>query len=121
MILTKNSLTSYTHRMTYVFLYFVGIAFIWWTYRVGWMEALKKIVSVIIPSALIILFNVKAGRLLFRSPVVGIISILPMAIFIYRGSLPLVAVFNNWIDNKANHFAEAQSIVDAEVISKEDG
>ena len=84
--------------MTYFVLYIAGIASIWWVYRVGWTEALKTILSVLIPSILIILFNVKAGRLLFRSPVVGIISIFPTVIFIYRGSLPLVAGINNWID-----------------------
>ncbi|AAQ00575.1 MULTISPECIES: membrane protein [Prochlorococcus] len=106
--------------MTYVVLYIAGIICIWWTYRVGWREAFKKILSILIPSALIILFNVKAGRLLFRSPIVGIISILPTAILIYRGSLPLVNGFNNWIDRKANNFTESQDVVDAEVISKED-
>ena len=106
--------------MTYVMLYIAAIVCIWWIYRVGWQEALKKILSVLIPSALIILFNVKAGRLLFRSPVVGIISILPTAIFMYRGSLPLVAAINSWIDKRANEFVESQSVVDAEVISKED-
>ncbi len=106
--------------MAYVVLYVAGIACIWWVYRVGWREALKNILSVLIPSALIILFNVKAGRLLFKSPLVGIISILPTAIFIYRGSLPLVAVINSWIDRKTNDFVESQDVVDAEVISKED-
>ena len=106
--------------MTYLFLYIAVIVCIWWVYRVGWQDALKKILSVLIPSALIILFNVKAGRLLFRSPVVGIISILPTAIFIYRGSLPLVARINSWIDTKAHDFVESQDVVDAEVISKED-
>ena len=106
--------------MTYVTLYITGVVCIWWVYRVGWQEALKKILTVLIPSALIILFNVKAGRLLFRSPVVGIISILPTVIFIYRGSLPLVAGINSWIDRKANDFAESQETIDAEVISKED-
>ncbi|WP_036900404.1 MULTISPECIES: hypothetical protein [Prochlorococcus] len=106
--------------MTYVVLYIASIACIWWAYRVGWQQALKKMLTILIPSALIIIFNVKAGRLLFRSPVVGIISILPTAIFIYRGSLPLVAVINSWIDRKANEFVESQDTVDAEVISKED-
>ena len=106
--------------MTYVILYVACIVCIWWVYRVGLKEALKKILSVLIPSALIILFNVKAGRLLFRSPVVGIISILPTAIFIYRGSLPLVAGINSWIDRKTNDFVESQNVVEAEVISKED-
>ena len=106
--------------MTYVALYIAGIACIWWAYRIGWQESLKKILSVLIPSALIIVFNVKAGRLLFRSPVVGVISILPTAIFIYRGSLPLVAAINNWIDRNANDSESSQDVVDAEVISKED-
>ncbi len=86
----------------------------------GWQEAIKKVISIVIPSILIILFNVKAGRLLFRSPIVGVISILPTAIFIYRGTLPLVARINNWIDKKANDFVESHDVVDAEVLSKED-
>ena len=106
--------------MTYLVLYIAGIVCIWWIYRVGWQEALKKILSVLIPSALIILFNVRAGRLLFRNPVVGVISILPTAILIYQGSLPLVAGINSWIDRKANDFVESQETIDAEVISKED-
>ena len=71
--------------MTYLFLYVVGIILVWWTYRVGWLEALKTVVKVIVPSALIILFNIKAGRLLFKSPVVGLLSALPTSIFIFRG------------------------------------
>ena len=106
--------------MTYLFLYIVGIASIWWVYRVGWTEALKTILSVLIPSILIILFNVKAGRLIFKNPVVGIISVLPMAFFIYRGSKPLVFGLNNWIDRKRNEFSDSRNIVDAEVISKEE-
>ena len=106
--------------MTYVVLYITAIVCIWWIYRVGWQDALKKMLSVLIPSALIILFNMKAGKLLFRSPVVGIISILPTAIFIYRGSLPLVDGINSWIDRKATDFVESQETIDAEVISKED-
>ena len=106
--------------MTYVVLYIASIICIWWIYRIGWLEAIKKILSVIIPSALIILFNLKAGRFLFRSPFVGIISILPTTIVIYRGSLPLVAGINSWIDRKANDFVQYKDIVDAEVISKED-
>ena len=106
--------------MSYLFLYIASIVCVWWIYRVGWQEGIKKILSVLIPSTLIILFNIKAGRLVFRSPVVGIISILPTAIFIYRGSLPLVDVMNSWIDRKANDFVESKNVVDAEVISKED-
>ena len=106
--------------MSYLVLYVAGLISIWWIYRVGWLEALKTIVAVLIPSILIILFNVKAGRLLFRNPIFGIISVLPTAIFIYRGSHPLVMGINNWIDRKNNDFVEMQDVVDTEVISKED-
>ncbi len=106
--------------MTYFLLYFFGIASIWWVYRVGWSEAIKTIISVLIPSLLIILFNVKAGRLIFKNPAVGIISVLPTAIFIYRGSKPLVFSINNWIDRKRNEFVESKEVVDAEVVSKEE-
>ena len=106
--------------MTYLVLYFAGIASIWWIYRVGWTEALKTIFSVLIPSILIIFFNVKAGRLIFKNPAVGIISTLPTAFFIYSWSKPLVFGINNWIDRKRNEFVETRDIVDAEVISKEE-
>ena len=106
--------------MTYLVLYIAGIASIWWVYRVGWTEALKTILSVLIPSLLIILFNVKAGRLIFKNPAVGIISVLPTAFFIYRGSKPLVFGINSWIDRERNEFVDSQDVVDAEVISKEE-
>ena len=106
--------------MTYLILYIAGIASIWWAYRVGWSEALKTILSILIPSLLIILFNVKAGRLIFKNPTVGIISVLPTAIFIYRGSKPLVFGINSWIDRKRNEFVDSKEVVDAEVVSKEE-
>ena len=106
--------------MTYFVLYISGITAIWWVYRVGWTEALKIIISVLIPSILIILFNVKAGRLIFKNPAVGIISVLPTAFFIYRGSKPIVFGINSWIDKKRNEFVDSQNIVDTEVISKEE-
>ena len=106
--------------MAYFVLYIFGIASIWWVYRVGWTEALKTIVSVLIPSLLIILFNVKAGRLIFKNPTVGIISVLPTAIFIYRGSKPLVFGINSWIDRKRSDFVHSKEVVDAEVVSKEE-
>ena len=106
--------------MTYFILYFFGIGLIWWVYRVGWTEAIKTILSVLIPSVLIILFNVKAGRIIFKNPAVGIISILPTAIFIYRGSKPLVFRINNWIDRKRDDIVDSQQVVDAKVVSKED-
>ena len=106
--------------MTYFILYFFGIASIWWVYRVGWSEALKTILCVLIPSLLIILFNVKAGRLIFKNPMVGIISVLPTAILIYRGSKPLVVGINSWIDRKRNEFVDSKEVVDAEVVSKEE-
>ena len=106
--------------MTYFILYFFGIASIWWVYRVGWIEALKTILSILIPSLLFILFNVKAGRLIFKNPMVGIISVLPAAIIIYRGSKPLVFGINSWIDRKRNEFVDSKEVVDAEVVSKEE-
>jgi len=106
--------------MSYIVLYIAGIASIWWIYRVGWIEATKSILSVLIPSILIILFNVKAGRLIFKSPLIGILSVLPTAFFIYRGSKPLVFGINSWIDRKRNEFVDSQVVVDAEVISKEE-
>tara|TARA_Y100001968_G_scaffold260724_1_gene248384 strand:+ start:3933 stop:4256 length:324 start_codon:yes stop_codon:yes gene_type:complete len=106
--------------MTYFILYFAGIASIWWVYRVGWTEALKTIISILIPSFLIILFNIKAGRLIFKNPVVGIITVLPTAIFIYQGSKPLVFGVNGWLDRKRNEFVDSKEVVDAEVVSKEE-
>mgnify|MGYP001269304415 CR=1 FL=1 len=106
--------------MMYIILYISVIASIWWVYKVGWTEAIKTILSVLIPSILIILFNVKAGRLIFRNPAVGIISVFPTAFFIYRSSKPIVFGINNWIDRKRNEFVDSQEVVDAEVISKEE-
>ena len=106
--------------MTYLVLYIAGIASIWWVYRAGWSEAIKTILSVLIPSLLIILFNIKAGRLIFKNPTVGIISVLPTAVFIYRGSKPLVFGINSWIDKKGNEFVNSKEVVDAEVVSKEE-
>ena len=96
--------------MTYLFLYVVGVILIWWTYRVGWFEALKTVVKVIVTSVLIILFNIKAGRLLFKSPLVGLLSALPTSIFIFRGSLPLVSYINNWIEKKINKYDDSEVI-----------
>tara|TARA_Y100001968_G_C19426246_1_gene754528 strand:- start:32 stop:355 length:324 start_codon:yes stop_codon:yes gene_type:complete len=106
--------------MIYLFLYVVAIASFWWISRVGWLEALKTMVKILIPSTLIILFNLKAGRLLFRNPIVGIISVLPTAVFIFKLSEPLVVSINSWIDKKKNDFFDMEDVVEAEVISKED-
>ena len=106
--------------MTYIFLYILVIASIWWIYRVGWTEAIKTGISILIPSILIILFNIKAGRLIFKSPIVGIISVLPTAFVIFRGSAPLANGLNSWIERKNNEFIDEQDVVDAEVISKEE-
>ncbi|WP_320668098.1 hypothetical protein [Prochlorococcus sp. MIT 1307] len=106
--------------MTYLALYVAGIAFIWWVFRDGWAEPLKTILSVLIPLALIILFNARAGRLLFRNPIVGIISVLPTAVFIFKASQPIVVGINSWIDKKNIDFVEMKDVVDAEVISKEE-
>ena len=105
--------------MTYLFLYIVGITLIWWIYRVGWLEALKTVVKVIVPSALIILFKIQAGRLLFKSPVVGLLSALPTSIFIFRGSLPLVSYINNWIEKKINNYDDSE-VIDADSVPLDD-
>jgi len=106
--------------MTYLFLYVTGIVLIWWVYRVGWIEALKTVIKVLIPSILIILFNIKAGRLLFKNPLVGLLSALPTSIFIYRGSLPFVASINNWIDNKRTKDEESNDVIDTDSIPIDD-
>ena len=105
--------------MTYLFLYIFGIILMWWIYRVGWLEALKTVVKVIVPSALIILFNIKAGRLLFKSPVVGLFSALPTSIFIFRGSAPLVSFINNWIENKINKYDDSE-VIDSDSVPLDD-
>ena len=105
--------------MTYLFLYLICLILIWWTYRVGWLEALKTVVKVIVPTVLIILFNVKAGRLLFKSPIVGLLSALPTSIFIFRGSLPLVSYINNWINNKINKYHDSE-VIDTDSVPLDD-
>ena len=116
---TRLIVNYYTIFMTYLFLYIVGVILIWWIYRVGWLEALKTVVKVIVPSALIILFNIKAGRLLFKSPVVGLLSALPTSIFIFRGSLPLVSYINNWIENKINKYDDSE-VIDTDSVPLDD-
>ena len=106
--------------MTYLFLYVVGIALILWIYRVGWIEAFKTVIKVLIPSTLIILFNIRAGRLLFRNPLVGLFSALPTSIFIYRASLPVVASINNWIDSKSKKYEESKDVIDTDSITIDD-
>ena len=96
--------------MTYLFIYVIGIILIWWIYRVGWLEALKTVIKVLVPSFFIILFNIKGGRLLFKSPIVGLLSVLPTSIFIYRGSLPLVSFINNWLEKKRSEDYESEVI-----------
>tara|TARA_Y100000766_G_C18574624_1_gene444159 strand:+ start:95 stop:415 length:321 start_codon:yes stop_codon:yes gene_type:complete len=100
--------------MVYVFLYIIGLLLIWYVYKVGWLAALKTVISIIVPSFLIILFNAKAGRLLFKSPVIGIVSALPTSIFIFRGSKPLVTLINNWIETKFNFIDSQKEVIDTE-------
>ena len=106
--------------MTYLFLYIICLILIWYVYSVGWSIAIKTVVSVIIPSFLIILFNLKAGRLLFKSPILGIVSALPTSIFIYKGSKPLVSLIHNWIDSKFNDNAVAKDFIDTESFPVDD-
>ncbi len=106
--------------MTYLFLYICGILLIWWTYRVGWIEALKTVIKILVPSLLIILLNIKAGRLIFKSPIFGLLSSIPTSVFIYRGSLPLVALINNWIERKTSKFVDSQEVIDTDSIPLDD-
>lgn len=103
--------------MTYLFLYFLGLALIWYTYREGWINALKMITKVLVPSFLIILFNLKAGRLIFRNPIIGIISSLPTAIFIFKASQPLISIIINIIDNFANPNIRNNDFIETEAFS----
>jgi len=102
--------------MTYLFLYIVGILLIWWIYCVGWIEALKTVIKVLVPSILIILFNIRIGRILFKNPLVGLLSALPTSIFIYKSSLPVVASINNWIDAKRSNYEESNEVIDTDSI-----
>jgi len=106
--------------MTYLFLYLICLILIWYVYKVGWLTALKTVVSIIVPSFLIILFNAKAGRLLFKSPIVGIVSALPTSIFIFRGSKPLVSLINNWIESKFSFIDIKKDVIDTESYTVDD-
>ena len=97
-----------------------GLILIWNIYRFGWKQTLKLVISVIVPSLLIILFNLKAGRLIFKSPIIGIFSILPTSIFIYRGSKPLVSQIINWVDRSENSFSKEDDFIETEAVSVED-
>tara|TARA_Y100001970_G_C14132241_1_gene802314 strand:+ start:900 stop:1232 length:333 start_codon:yes stop_codon:yes gene_type:complete len=106
--------------MFYLFLYLTGLILIWNIYRSGWLQTLKLVISVIVPSLLIVLFNIKAGRLIFRSPIIGIFSILPTSIFIYRGSRPLVSQILNWIDKNENDISKQDDVIETEAFTVDD-
>tara|TARA_B100000900_G_C20218050_1_gene568663 strand:+ start:260 stop:592 length:333 start_codon:yes stop_codon:yes gene_type:complete len=106
--------------MIYLFLYIIGLLLIWNIYRSGWLQTLKLVVSVIVPSFLIILFNLKAGRLIFKSPIVGIFSILPTSIFIFRGSQPLVSFILNFIERNENNISNKSDFIETEAFTVED-
>ncbi len=102
--------------MIYLFLYTIGLIAIWYIYRVGWIVAVKTIISIIIPSLLIVLFNLKAGRFIFRNPVLGIISSLPTAILIFRGSKPLVTFINAYIDENTQGNIDLEDVIETESV-----
>ena len=106
--------------MIYLFLYIIGLILIWNIYRNGWQQTLKLIISVLVPSFLIILFNIKAGKLIFKSPIVGIFSILPTSIFIYRGSKPLVSQIINWIDKNETNSTNQSDFIETEAFTVDD-
>ena len=103
--------------MIYLFFYIIGLILIWNIYRTGLRQTLKLVISVLVPSLLIILFNIKAGRLIFKSPIIGIISILPTSLFIYNGSKPLVAKIINWIDIDENNNLNQDDFIETEAFS----
>ena len=103
--------------MIYLFIYAIGMLLIWSIYKTGWQQTLKLVISVLVPSLLIILFNIKAGRLIFKSPIIGIISILPTSLFIYNGSKPLVAKIINWIDIDENNNLNQDDFIETEAVS----
>ena len=106
--------------MIYLFLYVIGLILIWYLYKYGWQQTLKLVISVVVPSILIILFNIKAGRLIFKSPIVGIFSILPTSIFIYRGSKPLVSQIINWIDKNETNPPNQSDFIETEAVTVDD-
>ena len=106
--------------MIYLFIYAIGMLLIWSIYRTGWQQTLKLVISVLVPSLLIILFNIKAGRLIFKSPIIGIISILPTSIFIYNGSKPLVSKIINWIDRDQNNISNQDDFIETEAFTVEE-
>ena len=106
--------------MIYLFLYAIGMLLIWSIYKTGWQQTLKLVISVLVPSLLIILFNIKAGRLIFKSPIIGIISILPTSIFIYNGSKPLVSKIINWIDRDQNNISNQDDFIETEAFTVEE-
>ena len=106
--------------MIYLFLYIFGLSLILYIYKVGWLAAFKTIISIIVPSFLIIIFNIKAGRLLFKSPIIGILSALPTSVFIFRGSKPIVNLINNWLENTKNSKGNNEDVIDTESMPVED-
>ena len=106
--------------MTYLFLYVVGLFLIWLVYKYGWIQSLKAVTNILVPSFLIIIFNIKAGRLLFKTPIFGILSTLPSTFFIYRASKPITVFVNNWIDSKFNDVGNDKDAIETESIPLDD-
>ncbi len=106
--------------MIYLFVYITCVASALGIYYLGWQDFLKRMVSILLPSLLIIIFTIKTGGIIFKSPIIFVISIVPTVIFVYRGSLPLVGRINDFIDNIGNDCFTPDDVVEAEVISKKD-
>ena len=47
-------------------------------------------------------------------------SALQTSIFIYRGSLPVVASINKWIDTKRSKYEESKDVIDTDSIPLDD-
>ena len=106
--------------MTYLFLYIISLIIVCQIYRVGWYETLKQSITILVPSILIIIFNLKAGRLLFKSPIIGVLSILPSSIFIYKASQPLVYLFINKVANIHNKNENFDDVIDTDSVKIDD-
>tara|TARA_B100001029_G_C14835741_1_gene325525 strand:- start:70 stop:390 length:321 start_codon:yes stop_codon:yes gene_type:complete len=106
--------------MVYLFFYLIGLVIIYFIYRLGWLETLKLFISIIVPSFFIILFNLKTGKFIFKNPIIGITSILPTSIFIFRLSQPLVRRIINIFENNKNDPQNLNDVIETDSIPVDD-
>ncbi len=90
--------------MTIFISYIIIVVLLLFASKSGWWEVLKKLVAVFIPLSAIILINIRLAPILFRSPLIGLLSMLPNIYFIFKITSPIVNKINSWIDVKRNDF-----------------